>query len=134
MVATATSMSNYFAHILRVESIENVEEVLSVRRMTLGILIREIHHEDGIILEIGKKFLDRELLILWNVDHFDFRKFEELLLISKNCSEKVFVHHDFWRKIELHCRHDNKDFVREIVQDMTMLRCVLRRYFDIVKR
>ena len=112
MVATAAGMSDYLAHILRHESIENVEEVQSVRRMTLGILIREIHHEDGIILEIGKKFLDRELLILWNVDHFDFRKFEELLLISKNCSEKVFVHHDFWRKIELYYRNDNKNVVR----------------------
>ena len=102
MVATATSMSNYFAHILRVESIENVEEVLSVRRMTLGILIRKVHHEDRIILEVWEEFLDRELLILWYVDHLDIRQFEELFLVCKNCSEKVFVHHDFWRKIELH--------------------------------
>ena len=64
MVATAACMSNYFAHILRVESIENVEEVLSVRWMTLGILIRKVHHEDGIILEVWEEFLGRELLIL----------------------------------------------------------------------
>ena len=134
MVATAACMSNYFAHILRIESIENIEEVLSVRRMTLGILIRQVHHEDRIILEVREEFLDRELLILWYVDHLDIRKFEELLLISKNCYEKVFVHHDFWRKIELHCRHDERDLLIGIVQDMSMLRCVLRRYFDIVKR
>ena len=115
MVATEASMSNYFAHILRVESIENVEEVLSVRWMTLGILIREVHHEDRIILEVREEFLDRELLILWYVDHLDIRKFEELLLVSKNCSEKVFVHHDFWRKIELYYRDDNKNVVRCVV-------------------
>ena len=115
MVATAAGMSDYLAHILRVESIENVKEVLSIRGMTLGILIRKVHHEDRIILEVGEEFLDRELLILWNVDHFDFRKFEELLLIGKNCSEEVFVHHDFWRKIELYYRNDNKSVVRCVV-------------------
>ena len=115
MVATATSMSNYFAHILRVESIENVEEVLSVRRMTLGILIRKVHHEDRIILEVGEEFLDRELLILWYVDHLDIRQFEELLLVSKNCSKEVFVHHNFWRKIELYYSDDNKNVVRCMV-------------------
>ena len=102
MVTTAAGMSDYLAHILRVESIENVEEVLSVRRMTLGILIRKVHHEDRIILEVGEEFLDRELLILWYVDHLDICKFEELLLVCKNCSEEVFVHHDFWRQVELH--------------------------------
>ena len=112
MVATAACMSNYFAHILRIESIENVEEVLSVRRMTFGILIRKVHHEDRIILEVGEELLDRELLILWYVDHLDICKFEELLLVCKNCSEKVFVHHDFWRKIELYYRNDNKNVVR----------------------
>ena len=112
MVTTAAGMSDYLAHILRHESIENVEEVLSVRWMTLGILVWEVHHEDRIILEVGEEFLDRELLILWYVDHLDIRKFEELLPIGKNCSEEVFVHHDFWRKIELYYRDDNKNVVR----------------------
>ena len=106
MVTTAAGMSDYLAHILRVESIENVEEVLSVRGMTLGILVWEVHHEDRIILEVGEEFLDRELPILWYVDHLDICKFEELLPIGKNCSEKVFVHHDFWREIELHWRDE----------------------------
>ena len=121
MVATAACMSNYFAHILRVESIEHIEEVLSIRRMSLGKVVWKILHELGILHEMREEVLYRELLILWYIDELHIDKFEELLLISKNCSKKVFVHHDFWRKIELHCRDDNMDLLRGIVQDISTL-------------
>ena len=70
--------------------------------MTLGILVWEVHHEDGILLEVREEVLDRELLILWNTNELDIIKFEELLFVCKNRSKEVFVHHDVWRKVKLH--------------------------------
>ena len=99
MIAAAAGMGDDAAHVVRVESIKDIKEVLSIRGMSLGKFVRKVEHEYGILLEMREEILDRELIILWHVDELDILQFEELLPLSKNRSEEVFVHHDIWREV-----------------------------------
>ena len=65
-------MLNHLADIVGIDSVEDCEEVLAVRKPILRILILKKLIDLRIVFESGIKDLDRELIVLWHVDLLGF--------------------------------------------------------------
>ena len=77
---------------LRIERVEHVEEVLPRRALALGVLIREVPHEEVVAGELRPQCFDRDLLIVWHLDRRDVGLLDQCLLVGQYLLEEVFVH------------------------------------------
>lgn len=95
-------MLNHCGNVLRLQRIEDGEEVVSVRHTFLGHLVWEVNPELRIRLPLRQESLDGQLVILGDSDANDLRLLHQLLLVLKYVTEEVFVEHRFGWKVELH--------------------------------
>ena len=104
LVAFFMRMLNYLGHVLRVEAVKDVEEVLSLRDHSLRKSVREILHKPLVLLLYGPQIYDSKLLIHRNVDKADLGNWHQLLFISQHLLEEVLMKHFLIGKIELYYR------------------------------
>ena len=96
------SMSNHPLNVLRLQSVEHVPEVFTVRGMATRELVRQICHELRVVFEVLEQGFDSEFWVPGHADEANILEFEKLLFVSKHALEEVFVHHHVWREVQLH--------------------------------
>ena len=74
---------------------QDIEEILSWRPFILRILIREVHHELGILFEHRVNVIDRELIVVRNGDVLDCPLLEQMLLAREHVLEEILVNYRF---------------------------------------
>ena len=77
------------AQVLRVDGVEDVEEVLPRRPLVLRVLGREVLHELGVLLELGPEAPDRELVVMRHLDVVDVGLQNERLLAREDLLQEV---------------------------------------------
>ena len=78
--------------VLRVDSIEDVEEVFTVGTFIIRILVLEVNVELIIILESRPHLVYRELIKVRYIDVVHLILLQQKLLILEDFTKKVFVH------------------------------------------
>ena len=81
--------------------VEDVEEVISIRAFALRILAREVPHHLGVLGEHRKHRLDRELVVLLDLDERDVLPLQEILPALEHVLQEVFVDCSLSRQIKL---------------------------------
>ena len=70
--------------VVRLQRVEDVEEVLAWWATAWRVRVREELHELCVLLDIGPQGLHRELVVVWNCDLPHIGLLHELLLAAKN--------------------------------------------------
>ena len=65
------SMGNHPLNVLRLQGVEHVPEVFTVRGMSTRELVRQICHELRVVFEMLEQGVDGELWIPWDVNEAD---------------------------------------------------------------
>ena len=86
-----------FLEIFGLERVQDIEKVFPWRAFILRVDVREILHHLLILLELGVELLDRQLIVMWDLDLFHLGLLEQLLPPSKDLLEKIFVDISLWR-------------------------------------
>lgn len=86
------SMVHDLGDIVRIDGIEDVEEIFSIGSSFVCIFILEVDVEVFIILEVLPKVLDTELIPAWDMDEIDLILFEQLLIVPEDAPQEVLVH------------------------------------------
>ena len=89
--------------VLRLQRVEDVEEVLARRALAGGIRVGEVLHELRVLLEVRPERLHRELVVLWDVDLLDLGLLHQLLLADEDVLEEVLVDDVRVREVVLDC-------------------------------
>ena len=77
--------------ILRLERVEDVEEVLARRAPPGRVLVREVAGELWVLAHVGPKGLHGQLVIVRNSDLVDVGLFHELLLARQDVFQEILV-------------------------------------------
>ena len=85
--------------ILRLERVEDIEEVLARRAPPGRVLVREVAGELWVLAHVGPKGLHGQLVIMRNSDLLDVGLLHELLFAAQNVLEEVLVHDVLIRQI-----------------------------------
>ena len=94
-------MAQQLLEVFWLDGVENIEEIISRRALILGILVGEEGHHGGILLELRIEILDRDLVVVRDLDLLHRALPQQLLLASQNILEKVLVDHWLRWQIEL---------------------------------
>ena len=94
--------------VVRVQRVEDVEEVLPRRTLVLRVLVRKVRQEDGVLLELGIERLHRQLVVVRDLDRRDGRLLVELLLPGEDVLQEVLVDEAFGRQVELEAVDQNR--------------------------
>ena len=86
----------------RLESVNQVEEVLSIRNSSLRHLRWEEPHELLVRLKHWPQFDDGKFIVLRNGDSFDLVQTQKRLFFNEDLFEEIFVEHPVWRQVQLH--------------------------------
>ena len=84
-----------------VNSVQNIEKVLSWRTFANWILIREVPDQEIVRCELRPQRLHRELLVMWHFNVRDVTLFDQRFLICQDLLEEVLVDQRLGRQIEL---------------------------------
>ena len=94
---------DHLPDMLRMHRVQHCEKVFSIRLPVGWIIILQILHHFGILLELREDVLDAEFVVFGH-DHRTFlTDLEQLLITPKHSSDKVTVHSGHRRHIELNC-------------------------------
>ena len=100
------SVLDQFLHVVCVEGVHNVPEVLSVGHSSLRQLAWKEPHEGLVVLHHGPKRGHSQLIVEGNVYASDFVQRQKVLLFFQDFFEEVFVHHVLGRQVQLHYAQD----------------------------
>ena len=84
-------MSHNFLKIVRVNRVQDCEEVITRGRLVPGKGIWKVLGEVWALLQLRPEPLDRELIVLRHLDDGHSFLLEELLLVGEDLLEKVLV-------------------------------------------
>ena len=84
-------MDHNLLQVVRIQGVENVEEVVTGRSLSGRILVREVGHEDRVLRELRIKSFDGELIVVWHSYLLHLHLLEQLLLADQDILEEVFV-------------------------------------------
>ena len=87
--------------ILRIQSCQEIKEILSIRPFVFGILVREVLLEMSILFEHWINVADGQLLVVGNLNVLDLALLEEGLLATKHILQEIFVDHSIIGQIVL---------------------------------
>ena len=90
--------------VLRVQSCQDIEEILSWRSFVLVVSIREILLERRILLEHRIDSADRQLIVVRDLHVHHLALLHELLFTGQNVLQKVLVDHRFVGQVILDYR------------------------------
>ena len=88
-------------HVLGILGVEDVEEVLSRWALVIRKIIREIDHHFFVVCKLRPEILDRQFIVLRNMNGNDILLELKPLLFNKNKLKKVFVDLRLRREVEL---------------------------------
>lgn len=94
---------NHPLDILRVNRVEDREEVFAIRVSVSRIAILQILHHFDISFELWKDVLHTELIVHGHVDRAFLTDLEQFLVALKHSSDEVSVHGCHWGHIQLNC-------------------------------
>lgn len=94
---------DHLPDMLRMHRVQHCEKVFSIRLPVGWIIILQILHHFGILLELREDVLDAEFVVLGHVHRALLADLEQLLITPKHSSDKVTVHSGHRRHIELNC-------------------------------
>lgn len=92
---------HHLFEILWVEGVEDIEEVFSWRRLAGRVLVRQVRHHPGVLLQIRVQGLHRDLLVVGHLDLLDLGLQQELLLAHEDILQEVFVDEVLGRQVKL---------------------------------
>ena len=95
-------MTDDSLHSVRIESVEDVEEVWPIDLTRFGSSLRHKALELLIVFHESHHIINLQLIISWHVDNADIGSFEKLFLIFEDWSKEVFVDVADGRKVILH--------------------------------
>ena len=98
------SMRHELGEVLWLEGVEDVEKVLPRRTLILRKLGRKVGAELSILLHLGPKVLNRELVVAGHCDWFVLGLHQQLLLVDEDLLEEVLGHELLRWKVELFCK------------------------------
>ena len=81
--------------------VQDVEEVISWWHLALSILIREVAHEEGVLLHQWIDVLDAQLLVLGHLDVPDLMLLVEVLLPLDHLLQPILVADTLIRQVKL---------------------------------
>ena len=84
-------MLEYSLKILRLDRVEEVEEVLARRPFTSRVAVREVLGELGVALYVRPQCLHRELIVVRDRDMLDIRLLHQLLLPARTSFRKSLL-------------------------------------------
>ena len=101
-VPLSIGVFNESRDILSVDCVHDIEEVISVRKAAFRQLVGEVLVEANCTLHLGPKRLHTDFIVVRHIDkpHILYR--HELLLLSQDLFEEVFIEHGVVRQVELH--------------------------------
>ena len=88
--------------IVGIDCVEHIVEILPRWHLVSGKMVGKVDREAGLGFQIRPQPLNRELIILWDLDRLDLAFLEKLLLILEDHSQKVLVDMLLRRQIILH--------------------------------
>ena len=94
-------MSHDLLQVVRVQGIEDVEEVITWRTLAFRILTRKVGHHFGVLGKHRIQVLDAELVVPGHLDLLDDGLLHQLLLAGQDLLEEVFIHDGLVRQVEL---------------------------------
>ena len=100
------SILHQLLHDSGVQSVGDVEHVLTITLPTFGVLVREelrhLRKVDQPLVQV----LHRELVVLVNVDEVDLVELEDILLAGEDVSEHILGAHLVWHHVVLNNKLD----------------------------
>ena len=87
--------------VVRLLSVQDIEEVVPGRTFALGVRVREVAHEDGVLRHERVDVLDAQLLIMWDFDVPDLVLLVQVLLSLDHLLQPVFVADGLMWEVEL---------------------------------
>ena len=90
--------------VLRVNCIQDVEEVFPTWPLGICKLVLEVDVECVIVLEVEPQLLHRELIKVRNMNIRHLILLEQPLLIGEHLPEEILVHLCLWRQMVLDCK------------------------------
>ena len=94
-------MFNQLREIITLKSIQNVEEIFSIRNSTLCHFRGKIHHELPICLHHGPQVDDWEFIVQGNTNSLDFVQLQQTLLLDEDFLRKIFAYIQEVNKVKL---------------------------------
>ena len=96
------------AQVIGVDRVEHIEKVVAVGQLVVRHLGGEVNVELRVVLQRWPELLDRELIILWDLDGLHLLLLQQLLIVGEHELEEIFVHHLRRRQIVLNWREMSK--------------------------
>ena len=93
------------AKVVRVDGVEDVEEVLTMRSFVFRVLVWEIAVHDRIVFELWPQCLRGQLLIMRHFDDVHLVLLQQLLLAGQHILEEVLVDEWLWWQVELQTKY-----------------------------
>ena len=84
-------MAHHLLQVVRVNGVQDVEEVLARRAFANGVLIGEVLRELWVFTELRPQALDRELIVVWNRDLLHLHLLQQMLLAGQNVFEEILI-------------------------------------------
>ena len=87
--------------VVRMQSVEDIEEIISGRPFSFRINIRKIGHHCRILAKLRIESLHREFIVMRHLDHCHLGLLQQLFLAGQYCLEEVLIHDGLVRQVEL---------------------------------
>ena len=87
---------NNFCGILRIDCIQDIEEVISARSFLVWVFVLEVDIELLVLLQVRPESFGTYLLIARYMNIVDLILFHQLLFASQDLPHKVFIYLFFW--------------------------------------
>ena len=100
-MALLVGVAEQFTDVFRLERVQDVEEVISWRAFVGRIMVREVTHDDRVLLELWIDVLDGELVVPRHLDGEHIHLLEQLFLPRQHRLQEIFVDHLLVREVVL---------------------------------
>ena len=101
--ALTLGVRDQLGHVVGVEGVHDVEEVLAGGIASLGQRVGEVLLELGVVLEVRLQVDHAQLVVLRHRDEPDVLERHQLLLVRQEEPQEVLRDHGLRRDVELHC-------------------------------
>lgn len=91
--AKLVGMSDHLACVVTIERVEDIEEVGAIWTSVFRILVWQVKHQLGVLPEKREQVLHAKFVVVGNHDELDQFTLHQLLLATKNLTNKVLGAH-----------------------------------------
>ena len=118
-------MLNQALQVLLLQRVHDIEKVVSRRETPLRQFVWEVLRENLVVINMGPKIDNTELIELWHVDHLDCAQGQQFLFACNYLARKILVAHQKWWCVPLDCtkgeiRQSILTLLTEVVQEIIL--------------